>query len=429
MKLYKVLIFPGGTEIGLEIHKALCNCKDIQLYSVGLDVSNHAPYVFTRHFNIPSIHDPAWIDSLNKIIIENNIDYIFPAYDDIVISLAINAEKIQAKIISSPLETCLITRYKSKTYSMFSKHLPVPKIYRSLDEIHYFPVFIKPDKGQGSQNTYIVHNKQHLSLLVSKNQEYLITEYLPGDEYTIDCFSHRHTGLIFCKGRQRLRTKSGICMNSISVNNSINEIFVNYAKLISEKLTFYGAWFFQLKKDKDGNYKLLEIAPRIAGGMAFHRVQGINFSLLSIYEQENISIELMTIKVDLELDRALINRYKHNIEYQAVYVDLDDTLVMNGKLNLSLLQFLYQCINNNKKIILLTKHTGNLNNFLEKYRIKSIFDSIIQIDKSAYKANYILEKNAIFIDDSFTERKSVNTKLGIPTFDSSMIEMLLDYKG
>ncbi|MFN6476817.1 ATP-grasp domain-containing protein [Nostoc sp. DedQUE07] len=429
MKLYKVLVFPGGTEIGLEIYNALCSCKDIQLYSVGLDMSNHAPYVFKNHFSIPSIHDPAWIDSLNKIIIENNIDYIFPAYDDIVISLAINAENIKAKIISSPLETCLITRYKSKTYAMFSTNLPIPKIYRSLDEIDYFPVFIKPDKGQGSQDTHIVYNKQHLSLVLSKSQEYIITEYLPGDEYTIDCFSHRHTGLIFCRGRQRVRTKSGISMNSRSTNNSSNEFFLNYAKLISEKLTFYGAWFFQLKKDKDGNYKLLEIAPRIAGAMAFHRVQGINFSLLSIYEQENIPIEIITNKLDLELDRALINRYKHNIEYKTVYVDLDDTLVINGKLNLSLIQFLYQCVNNNKKIILLTKHTGNINNFLEKYRIKYIFDSIIQIDKSAYKANYILEKNAIFIDDSFTERKSVNTKLSIPTFDSSMIEMLLDYKG
>ncbi|MBN3962533.1 ATP-grasp domain-containing protein [Nostoc sp. NMS8] len=429
MKLYKVLVFPGGTEIGLEIQKSLCSCKDIQLYSVGLDVSNHAPYVFARHFNIPSIHDPRWIDSLNKIIVENNIDYIFPAYDDIVTSLAINAEKIKSKIISSPLETCLIARSKYKTYSIFYKNIPVPKIYHSLDEIDYFPVFIKPDKGQGSQDTHIVHNKQHLSQLLSKNQEYIITEYLPGDEYTIDCFSHRNTGLIFCRGRQRIRTKSGISMNSQSTNNNINELFLSYAKLISEKLTFYGAWFFQLKKDKDGNYKLLEIAPRIAGAMAFHRVQGINFSLLSIYEQENIPIEVMTNTFDVELDRALINRYKHYIEYKTVYVDLDDTLVINGKLNLILIQFLYQCINNSKKIILLTKHIGDINEFLKKYRIKDIFDNIIQIDKSAYKANYIFEKNAIFIDDSFTERKSVNTKLSIPTFDSSMVEILLDYKG
>ena len=52
MRMYDVLVFPGGTEIGLEIQRALCQCKDIRLYSAGLDVSNHAPYVFARHFSV-----------------------------------------------------------------------------------------------------------------------------------------------------------------------------------------------------------------------------------------------------------------------------------------------------------------------------------------------------------------------------------------
>lgn len=425
MKIYKVLVFPGGTEIGLEIQRALCGCKDIQLYSVGLDVPNHAPYVFAKHFNIPSIHDTRWIDALNQIVDANNINYIFPAYDDIIVSLAQNSDNINAKIVISPLETCLVTRSKFKTYSLLSETIPVPKIYHSLDEIEYFPVFVKPDKGQGSQDTHIVYDSENLSLILSKNREYIITEYLPGEEYTIDCFSQRNVGILFCSARKRVRTKNGISVNSSSANID-NELFIRYAKLISEKLKLYGAWFFQLKQDKYNNYKLLEIAPRIAGSMAFHRIQGINFPLLSIYEQENIPIEVITNKVNVEMDRALINRYRHNILYKAVYVDLDDTLVVNAKINLNLIKFLYQCINKYIKIILLTKHTGNLNNFLKNYRIKDIFDKIIQINESANKADYIVEPNAIFIDDSFSERKFVSVKLGIPTFDSSMIEMLLD---
>ncbi|MBC1258927.1 ATP-grasp domain-containing protein, partial [Trichormus variabilis] len=84
-------------------------------------------------------------------------------------------------------------------------------------------------------------------------------------------------------------------------------------ELITQKLNFYGVWFFQLKQDKCGEYKLLEIAPRVAGAMAFHRVQGINFPLLSIYEQERVPIEIINNKFDLTMDRALINRYTHNV--------------------------------------------------------------------------------------------------------------------
>ena len=32
-------------------------------------------------------------------------------------------------------------------------------------------------------------------------------DYLPGKEYTVDCFSHRTHGLMFCSGRERVRVK------------------------------------------------------------------------------------------------------------------------------------------------------------------------------------------------------------------------------
>ncbi|MBC1270354.1 ATP-grasp domain-containing protein, partial [Trichormus variabilis FSR] len=376
MKKYKVLIFPGGSEIALEIHRALCDCKDIQLYSAGLDVANHAPYVFAEHFNIPSIHEPGWIDALNQVIDANSIDYIFPAYDDIIVALAEKSQYIKAKIVTSPLETCLITRFKSKTYKVLFGTIPVPEIYHSLHEIKQFPVFVKPDKGQASQDTHIIYNPQDVSFFLSKINKYIITEYLPGEEYTIDCFSHRDLGLLFCSGRKRIRTKCGISM-SVSSENIDQELFIRYAELITQKLNFYGVWFFQLKQDKCGEYKLLEIAPRVAGAMAFHRVQGINFPLLSIYEQERVPIEIINNKFDLTMDRALINRYTHNVDYQTVYVDLDDTLVGNNKVNLNLIKLLYQCINNTKKIVLLTKHSGDIYDFLKKYRIQNIFDNII----------------------------------------------------
>ena len=422
---YKVLVYPGGTEIGLEIQRALSQCKDIKLYSAGLDVPNHASYVFARHLHIPSISDPAWIDSLNQIIAEYSIDYVFPAFDDIIIALAQNADKIRAKLVSSPLQTCLISHSKSKTYHLFTNILPVPKIYDSLDMISQYPVFLKPDKGHGSKHTQIVHNRNQLCQFLNKNREYIITEYLPGEEYTVDCFSDRSAGLLFCSGRRRIRTRSGISMNSRLVRN---KIFMEYADAISRRLNLHGAWFFQLKKDANGIYKLLEIAPRIAGTMALHRVQGVNFPLLSIYEQERISIEIMVNSLDVEIDRALVNRYRHNLKYSVVYVDLDDTLILNGIVNVNFVKYLYQCINKGIRIVLLTKHTSDIDRTLRKHRLTGIFDEVIQLAQTDLKSDVINETDAILIDDSFSERKVAKEKLGILTFDNSMLEMLFDEK-
>lgn len=421
-KRYNILVFPGGTEIGLEIQKALCYCKDIRLYSAGDDVSSHAPFIFRQHFSIPSVDKPDWIVSLNKLIEELKIDYIFPAHDDVILALAQNSKRIKCRIVSSPLQTCLIARYKSRTYRLFTDTLPIPKIYEDLDKIDNYPVFAKPDRGQGSQHTYLLHSKNQLLFLDGK-RGYVVTEYLPGDEYTVDCFSDRVNGLLFCAGRQRIRVASGISMSSCPVNDTI---FVDYANKIKNKLTFHGAWFFQLKKDQHGNYKLLEIAPRIAGTMAMHRVYGINFPLLSIYEQERVPIEILPNKYDVVIDRALVNRYKHNLNYDVVYVDLDDTLIIDGMVNTKLISFLFQCLNRGIRIELITKHQTDIDNTLKKYRLTGIFDNTIHIKQPYSKADYISGSNAILIDDSFSERKSVFDRHGIPTFDNSMIELLIE---
>jgi hypothetical protein len=429
--MYNVLVFPGGTEIGLEIFKCLYQCKDIKLFSASENISNHAPYVFTNHFTIPSVDEENWLEKINEIIIANNISYIFPAHDDVIVAIAENQSKIMANFISSPLETCLITRSKSQTYELFKSLIPIPKSFNNPENIQEYPIFIKPDKGQGSQDTHIIKNAKQLKNFlenIGSDKKYLILEYLPSAEYTIDCFSDRDRGLLFCDARERIRTRSGISMNSRSVCNDI-EIFTQYAQIIMKKLPLYGAWFFQVKKDKYGIYKLLEIAPRIPGTMALQRVKGINLPLLSLYEHQRIPLTIMTNSIDIEIDRALINRYKYNLSYRKVYVDLDDTLIINNKINTLLIRFLYQCLNNNISIILITKHSEDLQATLQKHRINGIFEEIIHLNSSDSKVNYISDTNSIFIDDSFSERQSVYKNLGIPTFDCSMIEILLDDKG
>jgi len=163
--------------------------------------------------------------------------------------------------------------------------------------------------------------------------------------------------------------------------------------------------------------------------MALHRVQGINFALLSIYEQERIPIEILVNKIDVEIDRALINRYKHNLRYSVVYVDLDDTLILNGVVNVNIMRFLTQCINSGIRIVLLSKHLADIDQTLKKYRLNGFFHEVVLLEQSNNKADYIRESDAILIDDSFRERKAVSDKLDIFTFDCNMIEMLIDERG
>jgi len=422
-KPVSVLVLPGGTEAGLEIRRSLAPLKNVTLTSAGSGTSNHAAFVFERHFQIPTIHEPNWIQALNAVIAEQSIDYVFPAHDDVLVALVENAEQINAAVLASPLETCRITRSKSETYRLLKHVLPVPRMFSSASEVNEYPVFIKPDKGEGSRGALLVHSEKDLHALVEKDPTSIIMEYLPGVEYTIDCFSDRDRGLLFSGGRERVRTRNGISVNSRVADSPY---FRDYALKISGHLKLHGAWFFQLKESRSKELTLLEVAPRIAGTMGLHRVLGVNFPLLSIYEHRREPLTIMPLRVAVEVDRALENRFRHDVEYDIAYFDLDDTLLLNGKVNLEVVRFLYQCLNKGKSVVLITKHSRDLNATLARHRLTGLFDRIVHCKKGDSKADCIVEPRAILIDDSFSERALVARERGILTFDCSMLEMLID---
>ncbi|HRD67241.1 MAG TPA: ATP-grasp domain-containing protein [Candidatus Competibacter sp.] len=421
MKKRNVLVFPAGTEIGLEIFHALYFCKEVRLFGTGQDISNHAKFIYPEYHTLPSIYEEGWVDALIDLCIRLEIDYIFPAYDDVVVALSQEKDRLPVKVISSSPLTCQITRSKSATYRHLVNKIRVPVLYESPSQVTEFPVLVKPDKGQGSLGITKVIDMESLEHAMKAASEPIICEYLPGEEYTVDCFSDREKGLLFASARSRRRTRNGISMNTITEYlPEVNQI----AQQISQEFDLRGAWFFQLKRAKNGELTLLEVAPRIAGAMATHRVLGVNFPLLSIFEEERLPISVKPNNGIVELDRALSNRYRHSIRYSTLYIDLDDTLIVNDKVNIQAITLVFQCINKGKKVILLTRHQGDLKQTLAKYRFSGLFDKVIHLKQGEKKSSYIQEIDAIFLDDSFAERVNVATDCKILTFDCSMIELL-----
>ena len=71
----------------------------------------------------------------------------------------------------------------------------------------------------------------------------------------------------------------------------------------------------------------------------------------------------------------------------------------------------------------------NIDETLKKHKVsKDLFDEIIHLKADEKKSDYIKEKDAIFIDDSFRERKDVMQACNIHVFDLDEIEALIDWK-
>lgn len=423
----KVLVFPCGSEIGLEINNSLKWSTNIELYGAS-SVDDHGKFVFQNYIgNVPNVSNENFIEHINHIIEKYKIDCVYPAHDSVVLKLSENSDKVKCKIIGSTAKTCRVCRSKQKTYELFKQIISTPKVFFHIDEIKDFPVFLKPDVGQGSKGTFIANDTEEVLYHTKKDPSLLILEYLPGKEYTIDCFTDKTGELVFIQGRERRRVTNGISVNTLPVNDkSFNEI----ATKINNTLQFRGAWFFQLKINKNKKFSLLEIAPRIAGSMAVNRNLGINFPLLSIFDAFDNDIKIIKNNFKIELDRSLSNCFKTNIKYKHLYIDLDDTIIFKNKTNPTVIAFLYQCINNNIEINLITRHSSrsetNTTDVLKKHKILELFNNIFDIKETEHKSDFINQKDSIFIDDSFSERMEVYDKLKIPVFEVSSIECLLN---
>ena len=195
-----VLIFPAGEINSIELHDALASCVNINVYGAS-SIDRHGSYVFENYISgLPLITASDFFEKFNAIITEKNIDVIFPTHDTVATFLADNADKLKAKLISADKLTSAICRNKQKIYDTFANYDFVPKTYSHIKEL---PVFIKPKEGQGAVGTKLINS---LSDIPDINlDEYVICEYLPGKEYTIDCLTDKNGNLCFVSPRSRKR--------------------------------------------------------------------------------------------------------------------------------------------------------------------------------------------------------------------------------
>lgn len=287
---YNVLILSAGRRVELVQQFKKASIKlNIESSIITADCSELAPalYFGDKKLIIPRIDHENYIDSLIEIINSNHVKLVIPTIDTELLKLSKYKNYIELKtnaiIMISRLELIEICRDKFKTSDyLFDLGFNVPKIYK-LSEIKNedsrFPLFIKPKSGSSSINAFKVENFEELMLYSKLIKDYLIQEYIPGDEYTVDAFLDFESNPITIVPRLRIATRSGeISKGKIVKDKKIIETISELLK----KTKFIGHITIQLKKYED-NIVFIEINPRFGGGAPMSINAGAN-SCESLYE-------------------------------------------------------------------------------------------------------------------------------------------------
>jgi len=418
-KKINVLIFPCGSENALEIYSALRYSIHVNIIGAS-SVDDFGKLRFNNYIgDVPNIKDKDFDNKFLSIIKENYIDIVFATHDTVLEYLA--DKELDAFLVNGDRYTTKVARSKKLTYDLFKDKKWVPNVYLEYDKIQTWPVLCKPDLGQGAQGVFKCNNINELKEYTSKIDLPVVVEFLPGDELTIDCFTDWKKRLKWSQPRTRERVKAGISMKSsfINLDDELKEIIID----INSSLNMRGPWFLQVKKDLTGKWKLLEISCRIAGTMVAQRAKGINLPLMAI--QDYMERELKVLPYDFvdRVERSLATKPNINLSFSKVYIDFDDTIIIDNKVVPIVMSFIYKMRNERKELILITRHEFDLYKTLEKYALdKSIFDKIIHIKNNSPKSDYITSIDSIFIDNHFLERLEVFQKHKIPVFDVDYLE-------
>lgn len=427
MKHVNILVFPCGSEVGLEINKSLKDISFITLFG-GSSVRDHGEWEYENYIgDIPFITDENFIDELNAVIDRNHIDFIFPALDAVVLRLSECREELHAEVLTSSREAVRICRSKEKTYEKLKDAYFLPEVYASPSKVTEYPVLMKPAVGQGGQGVRLIPDEETLRFeWMHQREEQVLCEYLPGTEYTVDCFTDRNGVLKYCAHRSRRRIKSGISVCSVLEPESVE--IQGIAEEINRCLSFRGAWFFQVKRSKSNEFRLMEVATRVAGTMCVSRARGVNLPLLTVFDAMGYDVEIQPEFNRVETDRALSNCYRIDLDFDELYIDYDDTIVIHDRVHLPAMALLYKCVNRNIPVYLVTKHGKDIYQSLrDRHICETLFRDIITVEKDADKADYIQPgPRALYIDDSFAERKRIRERFGIKVMGVDSLEVLLN---
>lgn len=380
-----VLVVPCATQIGVEQFHSLKFNKNFNLIGAAHNESDslYMNYIQLEH----SIEKPKFVEEVLHIVKNNNIDIILPSHDEVLYLLK-NHPELEYLIPGNSKEIVNICRFKSRTYTKIKTSSTLSSRIPQYTTIN--PGFLKPDRGQGSRGSLNI------------NQDYLHCEYLPGKEYTIDCFSDSENKLLYASPRLRKTIINGISETTSIVSSNELKLIANQ---VNNLFKFKGPWFFQMKEDKNNKLKFLEISPRIGGGSNINRLNGINLTLSSLYQHLNFNVEILNQNLVTQVNRK---KPKLILDYKRLFVDYDDTFPHIEKTLLKL----------KKPVVVITR---------SKVKVNTIYPTIYVGDNELKSdiINKYSNDSSIFIDDSFKERKDVFSNCNIPSITPEETDYLI----
>jgi carbamoyl-phosphate synthase large subunit len=270
-------------------------------------------YLNNSFETIPYATDPVFAETMIALCRKKNIHVLLPLVTRELIPLSQHQQAFElagVKLLASSTASLEIANNKSRLYEFLQwRGIAIPD-FRIVETVEQFiiaieelgyphqPVCFKPSVSNGSRGFRIIDesinepdllfNYKPSSTFIKRSDairilsaapfpELLVSEYLPGEEYSVDCLANQGQSVLIVP---RLRKRM---INGISVEGEFvqEQSIIDYCRAIIAALQLHGNIGLQVKKSVSGQFLLLEINPRVQGTIAAGLGAGINLPVLA----------------------------------------------------------------------------------------------------------------------------------------------------
>ena len=261
---------------------------------VATDASPYAPalYFADRRYIVPTIHDPAYLDTLLSICQKEHIRALTTFIDPEIELLARHRARFEAlgvEVLAPYEDTARLCFDKFAMYQyLVTKGIPTVLTFGTLSDFDAalkehqidFPVFVKPRTGSGSVGARRIDCYSALKEAMDEDPTLIIQELMSGldldaDVY-IDTVSHQAVSAF---SKRKLETRIGGASKTVSFKDDrLFELIQNIASAFRFNGPVDMDFFY-----RDGQYYLSEINPRFGG--AYLHAYGAGVDFIRLIEQ------------------------------------------------------------------------------------------------------------------------------------------------
>ncbi|MGD0377444.1 MAG: ATP-grasp domain-containing protein [Streptosporangiaceae bacterium] len=286
LRTVRVLVTGAGGPAAVSVLKSLSADPSVRLIAADMDPWAAGLYLVPPEARtlIPAGLDPGFADAALARCVAMGVDVLIPTVDAELRPLGrarADFRRAGIELLLAPDQALDICLDKLALAECCAGQVPVPRTerYDQADpESWTYPVIVKPRTGSGSRGISLVESSQALARL-DASADFLIQEFLPGEEYSIDVLADAAGHVVASVPRVRERVDSGVSVAGRTLHDGELERF-GAAVATATGLTYIAN--VQFRRDAAGRPALLEVNPRVPGTLPLTVASGVDMPRMAL---------------------------------------------------------------------------------------------------------------------------------------------------